>query len=187
MGCAAGDRLGRGPAYIPRRRVDDPDPLSVRPETRADDATGIMLQHGLRHLPVLDGKQLCGVIRLRDLLAARIRRPSAPHDPGLKGEPGTCLWTAHPRTCPGNRPGREGHRVAAGAEVQRGWASVNRRRAASAAAFGLRLPVKRSPCARNQVTDMTARQQYELPGWLAAILVVIMLAVAMYVFYAAIT
>ena len=55
-----------------------PDPLSVRPETPADDATGIMLQHGLRHLPVLDGKQLCGVIRLRDLLAARIRRPSAP-------------------------------------------------------------------------------------------------------------
>ena len=34
---------------------------------------------------------------------------------------------------------------------------------------------------------MTARQRYELPGWLAAILVVIMLAVAIYVFYTAIT
>jgi hypothetical protein len=34
---------------------------------------------------------------------------------------------------------------------------------------------------------MTARQLSELPGWLAAILVVIMLAVAIYVFYAAIT
>ena len=55
-----------------------PDPLSVRPGTPADEATGIMLQHGLHHLPVLDGKQLRGVIRLRDLLAARIRRPSAP-------------------------------------------------------------------------------------------------------------
>ncbi len=34
---------------------------------------------------------------------------------------------------------------------------------------------------------MTARQLYELPGWLAAILVVIMLAVAIFVLYIMIT
>ena len=54
-----------------------PDPQSVGPDTPAEDATRMMLQHGLHHLPVVEGKQVRGVIRLRDVLAARIRRPSA--------------------------------------------------------------------------------------------------------------
>ena len=55
-----------------------PHPQSVSPDTPAEDATRIMLQHGFHHLPVLEGKEVRGVIRLRDLLAARIRRPAAP-------------------------------------------------------------------------------------------------------------
>ena len=47
----------------------------------AEDALRIMLQHGFRHLPVVEGKEALGVIRLRDLLAARIRRPAAPAAP----------------------------------------------------------------------------------------------------------
>ncbi|MGE5287078.1 MAG: cyclic nucleotide-binding/CBS domain-containing protein [Micromonosporaceae bacterium] len=54
-----------------------PDPQSVSPDTPAEDAIRMMLQHGLHHLPVADGKQVHGVVRLRDLLAIRIRRPSA--------------------------------------------------------------------------------------------------------------
>jgi CBS domain-containing protein len=53
-----------------------PDPRSVSPDTPVEDATQIMLQHGFHHLPVVEGKEVRGVIRLRDLLAARIRRPA---------------------------------------------------------------------------------------------------------------
>jgi CBS domain-containing protein len=58
-----------------------PDPRSVSPDTSAEDATQIMVQHGFHHLPVVEGKQVRGVIRLRDLLAAGIRRPTAPIAP----------------------------------------------------------------------------------------------------------
>jgi CBS domain-containing protein len=51
-----------------------PDPQSAGPDATAEDAAQIMLLRGFRHLPVMDGKQVCGVVSLRDLFAARIRR-----------------------------------------------------------------------------------------------------------------
>jgi len=51
-----------------------PDPRYARPETLVDDAAQIMFRNGFRHLPILDGKHLCGIVSLRDLFAARIRR-----------------------------------------------------------------------------------------------------------------
>ena len=54
----------------------DPEPAS--PDTTVEDATQLMLLHGFRHLPVLEGREVRGVVSLRDLAAARIRRP-APH------------------------------------------------------------------------------------------------------------
>jgi CBS domain-containing protein len=53
-----------------------PDPQSASPETSAEDAAQIMLLNGFRHLPVVDGRLVCGVVSLRDLFAARIRRPA---------------------------------------------------------------------------------------------------------------
>jgi|SRR5271166_3022853 len=50
------------------------DPQSVSPDTAAEDAAQIMLLNGFRHLPVMDGRDVCGVVTLRDLFAARIRR-----------------------------------------------------------------------------------------------------------------
>lgn len=50
------------------------DPQAAGPDAAAEDAAQIMLLHGFRHLPVVDGKQVCGVVSLRDLFAARIRR-----------------------------------------------------------------------------------------------------------------
>jgi CBS domain-containing protein len=51
------------------------DPQSATPDTSAEDAAQIMLLNGFRHLPVVEGRLVCGVVSLRDLFAARIRRP----------------------------------------------------------------------------------------------------------------
>jgi CBS domain-containing protein len=54
------------------------DPQAASPETPAEDAAQIMLLNGFRHLPVMEGRQVCGVVSLRDLFAARISRPPQP-------------------------------------------------------------------------------------------------------------
>jgi CBS domain-containing protein len=51
------------------------DPQSATPDTPAEDAAQIMLLNGFRHLPVMQGRQVRGVVSLRDLFAARISRP----------------------------------------------------------------------------------------------------------------
>jgi CBS domain-containing protein len=54
-----------------------PDPQSAGPDTSAEEAAQIMLLNGFRHLPIVDGRTVCGVVSLRDLFASRIRRPPA--------------------------------------------------------------------------------------------------------------
>jgi CBS domain-containing protein len=54
-----------------------PDPQSASPDTPAAEAAQIMLLNGFRHLPVVQDRTVCGVVSLRDLFAARIRRPLA--------------------------------------------------------------------------------------------------------------
>jgi CBS domain-containing protein len=51
-----------------------PDPHSASPEMSAEEAAQIMLLNGFRHLPVVEGRAVCGVVSLRDLFASRIRR-----------------------------------------------------------------------------------------------------------------
>jgi CBS domain-containing protein len=51
------------------------DPYSASPDTSAEEAAQIMLLHGFRHLPIVEGRAVCGVVSLRDLFASRIRRP----------------------------------------------------------------------------------------------------------------
>ena len=53
-----------------------PDPQSATPDTTPEDAAQIMLLHGFRHLPVVEGRTVRGVVSLRELFGARIRRPS---------------------------------------------------------------------------------------------------------------
>jgi CBS domain-containing protein len=50
------------------------DPQSASPDSSPEEAAQIMLLNGFRHLPVVDGRNVCGVVTLRDLFAARIRR-----------------------------------------------------------------------------------------------------------------
>jgi len=53
-----------------------PDPQSATPDMSVDDAAQLMLLNGFRHLPVVEGNEVRGVVSIRDLLAARIRRPA---------------------------------------------------------------------------------------------------------------
>jgi CBS domain-containing protein len=52
------------------------DPQFATPEMSAEEASQIMLLNGFRHLPVLEGRAVCGVVSIRDLFAAKIRRPA---------------------------------------------------------------------------------------------------------------
>ena len=54
------------------------DPQSAEPETAAEEAAQIMLLNGFRHLPIVQGRTVCGVVSLRDLFSARISLPPQP-------------------------------------------------------------------------------------------------------------
>lgn len=46
------------------------DPLPATPAMAVHEAVDIMLQHGFRHLPVVDGGKLLGIVSARHLLRA---------------------------------------------------------------------------------------------------------------------
>jgi CBS domain-containing protein len=50
------------------------DPKALGPDASPEEAAQIMLLNGFRHLPVVEGREVRGVVSLRDLFAARIRR-----------------------------------------------------------------------------------------------------------------
>jgi CBS domain-containing protein len=50
------------------------DPEQASPDTTVEDALQLMLLHGFRHLPVLEDREVRGVVSLRDLAASRITR-----------------------------------------------------------------------------------------------------------------
>jgi CBS domain-containing protein len=50
------------------------DPITASPDTGTDEAAVTMFTNGFRHLPVTDGSEILGVVSLRDVLSARVRR-----------------------------------------------------------------------------------------------------------------
>jgi CBS domain-containing protein len=54
------------------------DPMSASPDMSLDEAAQVMLLNGFRHLPVVEGREVRGVVSIRDLLAARIKRQPKP-------------------------------------------------------------------------------------------------------------
>ncbi|HET9671285.1 MAG TPA: CBS domain-containing protein [Actinomycetota bacterium] len=53
------------------------DPVTVEGGIDADEAAELMMSNGFRHLPVVEGQTLLGIVSLRDVLRTRIRRPSS--------------------------------------------------------------------------------------------------------------
>jgi CBS domain-containing protein len=54
------------------------DPITATPDATTDEAADVMLTNGFRHLPVLEGRELKGVVSIRDVLASGIRRRPRP-------------------------------------------------------------------------------------------------------------
>jgi CBS domain-containing protein len=54
------------------------DPTTAAPDMASDEALDVMLNHGFRHLPVMEGRELKGIVSIRDIVASRIRRRSKP-------------------------------------------------------------------------------------------------------------
>ena len=48
------------------------DPLTISAETGVDDALRTMLERGFRHLPVVEGDRVLGVVSMRDLSRAGV-------------------------------------------------------------------------------------------------------------------
>jgi CBS domain-containing protein len=53
-----------------------PDPITATPDMPLEEASQVMLDHGFRHLPVMDGSTVLGVVSLRRVLGGR-RQPAA--------------------------------------------------------------------------------------------------------------
>ena len=56
------------------------DPVTAEPGMDLEEAAQVMLDHGFRHLPVVEGQNILGVVSLRRVLGGR-RRPAPEHEP----------------------------------------------------------------------------------------------------------
>lgn len=52
------------------------EPVTATPDMDSEDAAEVMMTQGFRHLPVVEGKDLVGIVSLRDIFRTRIRRPA---------------------------------------------------------------------------------------------------------------
>lgn len=52
--------------------VMTPDPITISADTALDEAQKLMISRRLRHLPVMDGERLMGVVSDRDIYLAQI-------------------------------------------------------------------------------------------------------------------
>lgn len=67
---AAGAELTQSPVSRWMTR----DPQTAEPDLDVEGAVELMLGGGFRHLPVVEGVTLVGIVSLRDLVSTRIRR-----------------------------------------------------------------------------------------------------------------
>ena len=56
------------------------DPVTASPDMTTQDAAEVMLSHGFRHLPVVDGPNVLGIVSLRRAVGGRRPAPGAGAD-----------------------------------------------------------------------------------------------------------
>ena len=62
-------------------------PLTVPEATSIKRAASIMVTHGFRHLPIVDGERTIGIVSLRDVVRSAVRAyPEYENDPEDDGE-----------------------------------------------------------------------------------------------------
>lgn len=59
---------GKDPAQTRVTEVMTSDPLTIEPHDNLETCMTLMRRHGFRHLPVCQGRELKGVVSLRDIL-----------------------------------------------------------------------------------------------------------------------
>jgi CBS domain-containing protein len=70
---------GRQPAYTTVSEVMTPNPRAVHLDETVQECLFIMEEFGFRHLPIVEGKELKGLVSLRDVVmrqAAELQRQS---------------------------------------------------------------------------------------------------------------
>ena len=65
--------IGRMPGTTKVAEVMTANPKSVSVQESVENSLFIMREHGFRHLPITDGKQLKGLVSLRDLLLRYVK------------------------------------------------------------------------------------------------------------------
>ncbi|HXX29039.1 MAG TPA: CBS domain-containing protein [Terriglobales bacterium] len=69
--------VGRMPGTTKVSEVMTPNPKAVGIEETVENGLFLMREFGFRHLPITDGKQLKGLISLRDLLLRYVKEAEA--------------------------------------------------------------------------------------------------------------
>src|SRR5438105_9969070 len=59
---------GRDLTQSPLKEWMTSDPITAEPDMDSEEAIQVMASHGFRHLPVTKGKDLAGIVSLRDVL-----------------------------------------------------------------------------------------------------------------------
>lgn len=64
--------LGRSSAETPVRQIMTSSVITVSPDNSVQDCMRLMTEHHIRHLPVIDGGRIAGMISIGDLVKAVI-------------------------------------------------------------------------------------------------------------------
>ena len=64
--------LGKSSQDIPVREIMTTKVVTVRPSQTAEECMALMTDHRIRHLPVMEGERLAGVLSIGDLVKAVI-------------------------------------------------------------------------------------------------------------------
>jgi len=65
---------GKDPACTPLAQAMTPNPITIRPESRAIDALRAMRDGGFRHLPVVEDGRILGIVSRGDFMGMELDR-----------------------------------------------------------------------------------------------------------------